>query len=215
MLLNKMKSIIEESPRIVHTVTANFGEYMASWTVGNQSDEANLMPPVEGEPISRIAYIQMCGEDKFEVVLHDKAGNWFLGEKIDISGCVSSVIDYFKDEKDFEQNLLEVFPVGTSLKALEIVVGGSDEEKVAKPLVKETVFDSPVLHGWFVVVETDNDGRDFPLENFVGKPTSDRKAANDAADELNKAFCMGNHAQRFWKVAQLPYRLGRGMEDAV
>lgn len=215
MLLNKMKSIIQESPRIVHTVTANFGEYMASWTVGNQSDEVNLTPPVEGEPVSRIAYIQMCGDDKFEVVLHDKAGNWFLGEKIDISGCVSSVIDYFKDEKDFEQKLLEVFPVGTSLKALEIIVGGSDEEKVAKTLINENVFDSPVYRGWFAVVETDNDGRDFPYENFVGDPTSDKAKANVIADEFNDAFGMGEHAHRFWKVVQLPYRLGRGMEDAV
>lgn len=216
MLLNKMQSIIQESPRIVRSVTANFGEYVSFWEIGVQSDHNSPKGSETEEAadsVCRIAYIQMCGENSFEVVLHNKEGDWYLCTNNDVSGALSVTIEYFKGEREYEECLLEVFPVGCNLQQLGVVVAGG--EGVPKTVVGPENghrFNEDWCHGMFVVVRTDSDGRDYPLEKFEGTPTSEEKAKK-LSDHLNSEG--GEFSEYFWKVVKLPYRLGRGMEDAV
>lgn len=213
MILDKMKSIINDSPRIIRNITASFGEYNAAWEIGLESDPKAVEDSDSKEPINRIAYIQMCGENQFEVALHDKEGNWFLCTKNDVSGASAVSIEYFKSVQEYEEHLLEVFPVGSNLQQLGVVVAGG--EGVPKSVVGPENgyrFNEDWCHGMFVVVRTDNDGRDYPLEKFEGTPTSEEKAKK-LSDHLNSEG--GEFSEYFWKVVQLPYRLGRGMEDAI
>lgn len=218
MLLNKMKSIIQESPRIVRSVTANFGEYVSFWEIGVQSDHNSPKgseTEEAAESVCRIAYIQMRGENSFEVVLHNKEGDWYLCTNNDVSGALSVTIEYFKGEREYEECLLEVFPVGHKIQQLELVVaGGEGASKTVHVFGKTKELNSPENHGQYAVVRTANDGRDYPLESFECAPTT-KENAIEIASSLNNDSAHKHHYDDFYKVVQLPYRLGRGMEDAV
>ncbi|MGL4353146.1 MAG: hypothetical protein ACRCTP_04315 [Aeromonas popoffii] len=215
MILEKMKSIINESHRIVRSVSASFGEYNATWEIGTETDPKEAEESGSKEPISRIAFIQMCGENQFEVVLHDKEGNWFLCTKNDVSGASSVSIEYFKSEREYENCLLEVFPAGHQLDNLGLsVIEGEGSSKTVRVLDKSEEYNSPKNHGLYAVVRTANDGRDYPLESFQCAPTTKENAV-EIACVLNNDSAHKHHYEDFYKVVQLPYRLGRGMEDAV
>lgn len=207
MILEKMKSIIGKSPRIVRSVSASFGEYNATWEIGTETDPKEAEESGSKEPISRIAFIQMCGENQFEVVLHDKEGNWFLCTKNDVSGASSVSIEYFKGEREYEDCLLGVFPTGYALNQLGLeVIGLGETTKTVKP----HEYNSLKNVGLFAVAYTANDGWDYPLEGFFGAPGTEEEAC-ETADRLNRFG--PNSGPSSYKVVQLPYQPGRGMED--
>lgn len=213
MIISKMEEVISSSDRIVRSVTAHFGDYSSFWEIGTESPKPD--DESSSDPITRIAYINRTGEATFEVVMHDKEGRWFLATENDVSGANSVMFEYFKGEREYEECLLEVFPVGCNLQQLGVVVaGGEGASKTTRVLDKSEEYNHPKNQGQYAVVRTANDGRDYPLESFECTPTT-KENAIEIASSLNNDSAHKHHYDDFYKVVQLPYRLGRGMEDAV
>jgi len=59
----------------------------------------------------------------------------------------------------------------------------------------------------YVVVETDNFGRDYADEKFVNVPFTSKEKAQAIADAINAAFCADSYASRYWKVVPDGYEL--------
>lgn len=60
------------------------------------------------------------------------------------------------------------------------------------------------------IVDTDNFGRDYPNEKFVGPPYATREEAEEEASRLNYNFDGGS--PRYYKVVEMPYELQPGFE---
>lgn len=210
-----MKEVISSSDRILRSVTAHFGDYSSFWEIGTESPKP--ADDSSADPITRVAFINRTGEATFEVVMHDKEGRWFLATENDVSGANSVMFEYFKCEEEYSKCLLEVFPVGYNLQQLGVVVAAGEGEgasKTTRDFDKSEEYNSPKNRGRYAVIRTANDGRDYPSESFECAPTTEKNAV-EIAHTLNNDSAHKHQYDDFYKVVQLPYRLGRGMEDAV
>ena len=63
----------------------------------------------------------------------------------------------------------------------------------------------------FIIVETDNDGRDYPYENQVNLVPMTEERCNAIAKLINEE-CSGDHRSRFWKVVPEDYVLEKGFQ---
>ncbi len=60
------------------------------------------------------------------------------------------------------------------------------------------------------VIETDNFGRDYPDESFVGPCFRSKERAQQVADLINEDA--GPNAFRYWRVVPEDYKLAPGFE---
>jgi hypothetical protein len=61
------------------------------------------------------------------------------------------------------------------------------------------------------IIETDNFGRDYPDEKFIGLPPMQELVAQEIADLINKHLS-GDNASRIWHVVPNNYVLQGGFE---